>query len=662
MDFGVLPSPRMSEPEVLAEFELLHREAARLRPCSKDLVERSRCELAAAAQEFVTAKGDVKEFSLEREHLKALRDLRMNHELIITRPDKGRATVIMKKESYVEKMMAILGDKSKFLTLGPVSEFDQTEKIEQSLRSFLSQLRDSKEITGSIFDRTAPTGSQRPQMYGLPKIHKPGEPLRPILSMCGSAQYDASKWLCEILKPVREYYGKRCVKDSFTFSDKIREKKLPLSGYMCSFDVVSLFTNVPLEEVINICADALYRNDDIEPVITTLTESSFKELMRLVTSGVEFSFNGTMFRQIDGVAMGSPLGPTLANIFVGFFEKKIPADEWPLMYDRYVDDVFSFFVSKAKSAEFFERLNSLHPALRFTVEGEENGSLPFLDVRATKTASGIVTSIFRKPTFTGLYTPWDSFSPTVYKVNLVRSLAHRIIRICSPTTVEGELTALRDILAKNGYPGELLDRFVTTDQPTRREGPRPCPLTLRVPWLGSKTEKLVRRANDAVRLAYPAGEVRAVYRTNKAFNLPKDRIPTQSQSNLIYQFECRQCGSRYVGKTAQRFVDRISQHVPKHILDAVLDPQRKRPGRPPKKRDNPAEGYQSTVACHLAANADCCRSYRESDFTVLSRCRSKQHRDVLEAMYIRCCKPVLCGQKSFVVNLTLFRHTHSMHS
>ena len=218
------------------------------------------------------------------------------------------------------------------------------------------------------------------------------------------------------------------------------------------------------------------------------------------------------------------------------------------------------------------------------------------------------------------------------------TIGRRLVFACFPffffDHLEGELTALRDILAKNGYPGELLDWFVTTDQPSRREGPRPCPLTLRVPWLGSKTEKLVRRANDAVRLAYPAGEVRAVYRTNKAFNLPKDRIPTQSQSNLIYQFECRQCGSRYVGKTAQRFADRISQHVPKHVLAAVLDPQRKRPGRPPKKRENHAEGYQSAVACHLAANADCCRSYRESHFTVLSRCRSKQHRDVLEAMYI----------------------------
>ena len=130
---------------------------------------------------------------------------------------------------------------------------------------------------------------------------------------------------------------------------------------MCSFDVVSLFTNVPLEEVsnVNICADALYRNDDIEPVITTLTESSFKELMRLVTSGVEFSFNGTMFRQIDGVAMGSPLGPTPANIFVGFFEKKIPADEWSLKRHQRSDHMiatlmtfFRFLSARLKARSF----------------------------------------------------------------------------------------------------------------------------------------------------------------------------------------------------------------------------------------------------------------------------------------------------------------------
>ena len=101
---------------------------------------------------------------------------------------------------------------------------------------------------------------------------------------------------------------------------------------MCSYDVVSLCTNVPLGEGIDICADALYRNDEIDPVITTHTEDSFRELMRLATSEVEFSFNGEMYRQIDGVAMGSPLGPTLANIFVSFYDKKIPENEWPWMY------------------------------------------------------------------------------------------------------------------------------------------------------------------------------------------------------------------------------------------------------------------------------------------------------------------------------------------
>ena len=95
--------------------------------------------------------------------------------------------------------------------------------------------------------------------------------------------------------------------------------------------MVSLFTNVPLEETIDICADALYRNDDVEPMITTLTEDSFRKLLRMVTSGVEFSFNDIMYRQVDGVAMGSRLGLVLADNFVGYCESKVPEEEWPDM-------------------------------------------------------------------------------------------------------------------------------------------------------------------------------------------------------------------------------------------------------------------------------------------------------------------------------------------
>ena len=229
------------------------------------------------------------------------------------------------------------------MSCGPIPQFDQTGKIEQNLHDYLKELVESGDISEAIFRNIVPVGSTRHQMYGLPKVHKQSTPLRPILSMCGSAQYDTSKWLCKVLEPVVQFYSQRCVKDSFTFSDAIKLKDFPNGGYMCSFDVVSLFTNVPLNEVIDICADALYRNDDIETEFETLTEPSFRKLMEMVTSGVEFSFNGLMYRQVDGVAMGSPLGPPLANIFVGYYEKKIPDQEWPDMYFRYVDDVFFAF-------------------------------------------------------------------------------------------------------------------------------------------------------------------------------------------------------------------------------------------------------------------------------------------------------------------------------
>ena len=655
MDFGF--PPRTSEPEILADFELLYRQATQLTPSNKDVLERTRNELAAIAREFAVTKPDTKDFSLTREHRKALFELRRNSDLVITRPDKGRATVILTKDDYIGKMLNILNDRSKFSPLGPVSQFDRTAKIEQNLRDFLKRLLDSGEIPESIYNRVLPSGSVRPRMYGLPKIHKVDTPLRPILSMCGSPQYDISKWLCELLKPVVQYYGTRCVKDSFAFSDAIKTEKLSPDGYMCSFDVVSLFTNVPLQEVINICADALYRNDEIDIELTTLSEESFKELILLATSGVEFSFNNMMYVQTDGVAMGSPLGPALANIFVGYYEQKIPDNEWPELYFRYVDDIFSHFINRDKSVIFFERLNSLHPTLCFTVEGEEDGSLPFLDVRVTRADVGLLTSMYRKPTFTGLYTPWDSYSPTRYKMNLVRTLTNRIVRICSPSVVDKELVTLCDIFLKNGYPGHILDRLITLDSPKRPIGPKRCPLIIHLPWLGRQTEQLVKRMNNAIRLTYFAGEVCPVYHSSKSFGLPKDVLPSPSQSNLVYLFECRHCASRYVGKTSQRLGDRIKQHVPRHIINET-EPGKKRRGRPPKERSNPGEGYQSAIAEHLAINAACRQLYDDRDFKIISRGRTKSHLNVLEAMYIYVMNPVLCKQKMYVTNLSLFKHAH----
>ena len=157
---------------------------------------------------------------------------------------------------------------------------------------------------------------------------------------------------------------------------------------MCSFDVFSLLTNVPLDETIKICSDALYSDSDLQLVIP---KHVFAELMKTAASSVEFSFNNTMRKQTDRVAMGSPLGPTLANIFVGYCEEKsFSKTQKPPTYFRYVDDTFAIFNHKAEADEFLTKLNRLYPSLKLTYKKEKEKCLPFLDVYVERTDIGSV--------------------------------------------------------------------------------------------------------------------------------------------------------------------------------------------------------------------------------------------------------------------------------
>ena len=231
-----------------------------------------------------------------------------------------------------------------------------------------------------------------------------------------------------------------------------------------------------------------------------LSKDAFYELMIMATKGVEFSFGKTMFKQVDGVAMGSPLGPVLANIFVGYHEtiffNESCSQDLPEWYKRYVDNTFSLFITEERVGSLLNSLNSIHPSLKFTCEFENQRKLPFSDVLVHKEENGFLTSIYHKTTFTGLDTRNDSFSPKRQKISLIKCLINRTQKISSVKFLEKDLVNLKSIFLSNGYPGRLLDKLFDYNNNNKEKfiGPEKCPVYLKLPWLGDISENYFEKA------------------------------------------------------------------------------------------------------------------------------------------------------------------------
>ena len=152
---------------------------------------------------------------------------------------------------------------------------------------------------------------------------------------------------------------------------------------MASYDVDSLFTNIPLDETINICINELFK-DKSKKKVNGLSKAQIKELLKLATKQSFFMFNNNFYIQKDGVAMDYPLGPTLANAFLSFHEQnwlnKCPKQFRPIFYKRYVDDIFVLFENLDQAEKFKTYLNNRHKNMSFTLEVESNNKLSFLDI------------------------------------------------------------------------------------------------------------------------------------------------------------------------------------------------------------------------------------------------------------------------------------------
>ena len=340
-------------------------------------------------------------------------------------------------------------------------------KREASLQRFLRKLKQKNFFNENEYDKLYPSGSAPARIYGTPKLHKfsPSDSfpkLRPIVSSIGTFNYNLARFLCDLLSPlVPNDYS---CKDIFSFVSQIKNANLS-KKFLVSYDVTSLFTNILLQETIDIAINLIFNHN---PNLN-ITKKELKKLFVFATSQTHFIFNSKFYNQIDGVAMGSPLAHVLANIFMGFYESKW-INEYnlnkPKFYLRYVDDILAAFDKEQDSLDFLNFLNKKHPNIKFTIEKQTNHSIVFLDVFISGINNQNLTlQTYHKSTYKGLLLNFKSFTSFSYKISLIKCLIDRSFKICNNwnsfhNDIENIIKTFIINHIKNAYPPSLIDKVI----------------------------------------------------------------------------------------------------------------------------------------------------------------------------------------------------------
>ena len=335
--------------------------------------------------------------------------------------------------------------------------------------------------------------------------------------------------------------------------------------------------------------DTIFNNNPNFPI----NKPKLKELFSFATAQTHFLFNGSFYDQIDGVAMGSPLAPVLANLFMGSHEK-IWLENYTgpnvLFYRRYVDDIFCLFNNEHEAMSFFHYLNTQHPNITFTFEKQDNGKLSFLDVLLDISNNPCITSVFHKKTYTGLLTNYFSFTPFTYKIGLIRTLTNRIFKINN--TKDGfskDINQLAYTLKRNSFPAHIINKITkpyldSFDQlknsiiQSTENSPEIDTRYFKLPYIGIFSKVAETKIKSLAKRFCTEINIKLVFSSYKIKNLFsfKDPIPTALKSSVIYKFTCAGCKTRYIGETSRHLTTRIKEHTTtdknSHIFQHLKNP------------------------------------------------------------------------------------------
>ncbi|KAL9988930.1 hypothetical protein ACROYT_G003426 [Oculina patagonica] len=377
----------------------------------------------------MTAKPTRIRDNLTRREIQALKKLRKRTDIVIKPADKGSGTVVMDRQLYLNECYRQLNNQQFYKR----EKKDPTDHITERVKKYLKGLLKDNIINKETHRYLTPQDPKAGRFYILPKIHKPGNPGRPIVSANGHPT----------------------------------EKQTLPCTILVTLDVSSLYTNIPTNEGINACRRVLDQRTD-----KSIPTEKLCDLMRIILTMNNFVFNGEHFIQQHGIAMGTRMAPAFANLFMGDFERKALEGytDKPLLWFRYIDNILKFWThGNEKLDDFIAYLNSIHPTIKFTSE-RSTTSIPFLDVNIQLENGKIETDLHCKPTAKHQYLLYSSSHPYHTKKSIPYSLALRLRRICSKDEFfECRSKELQTYLTKRGYKNRFVKSQISRAKLIPRE-------------------------------------------------------------------------------------------------------------------------------------------------------------------------------------------------
>lgn len=513
--------------------------------CTKTLI---RNEVKGAVRNMKKVKKDKKNMN----GFRTIEELRKK-DVFYLKADKGNSLVIMDKKDYESHMNQLIKE-SDFMELNanPMSRMITNTKaviarVALVLYLFVWQL--------SVSNPTIP------KLYGLPKIHKTPLKMRPIVSNISAATYKLAKWLIKKFSEFDPPKG-RYVKNAMDFVNKIKDVKIGDDEIMVSFDIVSLYPNVPIPEAIQTIAKWLQATN-----LTDLQRNTLVDATSLCMYQNQFQYRNKFFKLRRGAAMGNPLSCFVSNSFMCHFENEL-GDLLPRVWWRYVDDVFAI-VKKSEVDNFLKILNGeKYKSIRFTCERESNGKLPFLDLMLMRTPAGSIdVTVYRKPTATQRFITRESYCPTSHKMASFHSMIHRLIRLpLSINSFMNEIQHIKEVANVNGFSSSTVDDIVqkhsrklkleslsTFYRKSRDNKPR-----MKFQYAAHTTNKIATVFNrNNLDIAFSSGP-----KLKQLLGSTKDKIPKIERSG-IYEVTCS-CGLKYFGQTKRQVLTRYKEHC-RHV-------------------------------------------------------------------------------------------------